>query len=131
MSFWLWALVVAFCTFDLTRKTLDRIARWRHWRIGDRLGRILCIWQRVGEGCLRCGTDYRYVRAHPTPYGGHDKTDARVLVALCACCWSETDISERLIYHGLVLKEWQRDGLAGEEWDEARTAVYAATVAGL
>src|SRR3954468_17222888 len=59
-------------TLDLARTIVDRLARWRHWRVG-RWGLLLCFWQRVGEGCLSCGTDYRYVLGHPIRYTGETR----------------------------------------------------------
>lgn len=116
---------------DIARKILDRIAQRRHWRVG-RWGRILCIWQRVGEGCLRCETDYRYVRAHPTPYTGTDRTDTRALVVLCNACWFDLEPDTRLPYYGRLLNLWRATGaIRDDEWDATRTSVYAAVKAGL
>lgn len=124
-------------TLDLARTIVDRLARWRHWRVG-RWGLLLCIWQRVGEGCLSCGTDYRYVLGHPIRYTGETRETARAIVPLCQQCWIETPENGRLLAAGLVLDRWRQDGVYGDAdafdkdtWDDHRLEVYTAVKGGL
>lgn len=132
----------ALAAIDIARKAIDRAARWRHWRVG-RWGRLLCIWQRVGEGCLHCRTDYRYVLGHPIRYSGTTRETARAIVPLCQQCWIETDENGRLAAAGEILNQWRRDGVYGEtvdeagrlfeqdRWDDDRLEIYVAVKAGL
>lgn len=135
------AVLGAFAAIDIARKATDRVARWRHWRVG-RWGRILCIWQRVGEGCLHCGTDYRYVLAHPIRYTGETKETARAIVPLCQRCWIEASEDGRLAAAAVILNQWRRDGVYGsgeaagaifpwEAWDDHRLEIYTAIKGGL
>lgn len=130
MSVWLY-VALALGTAALTLLALDQLALRLHWRVG-RWGSLLSARRsRVGEGCLRCKTDYRYVRAHPTPYTGTTKEDARVVIPLCARCWYEANVEERLIYYGQLLNLWRADGSVPPDWEETRVAIYAAVKAGL
>jgi hypothetical protein len=125
--------VAAAAVANGARIAADQAARWRHWRVG-RWGRLLCLRARLwggrrGGGCLRCGTDYRYVLPHDTPIDLD-----RALFPLCEGCWLHLGKQGRRTYYGIVLNQWRADGRyqdRPELWDADRTAVYAAVEAGL
>lgn len=127
----------AIAAVDIIRKTIDRLARWRHWRVG-RWGKLLCIWQRVGEACLHCRTDYRYVLGRPIRYTGTTRETARAILPLCQACWIEASEPQRLLAAGLILERWRADGIYGppddfdkDSWDDHRLEIYAAIKGGL
>jgi hypothetical protein len=130
-------VLAALAALDLARKAVDRLARWRHWRVG-RWGKLLCIWQRVGETCLHCRTDYRYVLGHPIRYTGETRETARAIVPLCQRCWLETPPPGRLAAAAAILNEWRHAGVYGDgdtfdqaAWDDHRLEVYTAVKGGL
>lgn len=129
--------LAAIAAFDIARKVIDRLARWRHWRVG-RWGNLLCIWQRVGEACLACRTDYRYVLGHPIRYTGETRETARAIVPLCQRCWLETPEPQRLAAAAEILNQWRHAGVYGDgagfdqaAWDDHRLEIYAAVKGGL
>jgi hypothetical protein len=133
---WLWLTIAALALANM-RWAADRVARWRHWRVG-RWGVLLCVRRRVGESCLHCRTDYRYVLAHPIRYTGDTKETARAIIPLCQRCWLEASEDGRLAAAARILNEWRRDGVygAGDDfdrntWDDHRLEIYSAVKGGL
>lgn len=118
-------VLAALLAVPALRLALDRVARWRRWRIGW-WSVLLPGWS--AESCRRCRTSYRYARAHGTPaeIGGQ----VGYVTALCDPCWRELATpAARIPYYEVVFREWSADGA----WRRAADlyAVRAAVAAGL
>jgi hypothetical protein len=101
-------------------RTERRVGRW---------GRMLPL-PKKGGACLRCSTDFAFVRPHDTPY----HYDGRCCFPLCEPCWKETTPDERIVFYARMLLDWRAAGkYDGDEagWDEDREAIFAAVKAGL
>lgn len=73
--------------------------------------------------CFRCDIPWKFIKGHPTPYGG-----GRACFPLCEMCWQELTIEERLPYYEKLLKWWNT--MTRVEGGEAE-AIIGAVVAGL
>ena len=78
---------------------LDRLARWRHWRIG-RLS-----WPFAGGtgACRHCKTTWAYARPHVTPYA-----PSRGVMVLCEKCYADLGTAEaRYPFYVELMGEWR------------------------
>lgn len=107
------------------RRAVHAVARRGHWRIGA-LSKVLPGWKDIG--CGRCGTSWKYVAAHATPYKGPNGP-AR-LAPLCQRCWEDEGTPQGRV--GFYVAEIEFRRLEGERFGhDERAAVLAAVAAGL